>query len=221
MQQDLLTDPESRDIIASLKNGTCIKKGFTLSGEFLYFKSRLYVPNCNSWRLKLLLEFHDGPMSGHSGFLRTYKRLTRNFMWPGIKKNVKTLVAECDVCQRNHYEALSPPGLLQPIPIPSGAWEDISMDFIEGLPKTHGKTVIWVVIDRLTKFAHFVPLAHPYTAKTVAEAFVHEIFKLHGMPKSIISDRDPIFLSKLWEEFFKLQGTKLLKSSAYHPQTDV
>lgn len=102
---------------------------------------------------------------------------------------------------RSHYEALSPLGLLQPILIPAGAWEDISMDFIEGLPKIHGKTVIWVVVDRLTKFAHFVPLAHPYTAKTVAEAFVQEIFKLHGMPKFIISDHDPIFLSKFWEEF--------------------
>lgn len=91
------------------------------------------------------------------------------------------------------------------------------MDFIEGLPKSHGKTVILVVIDRLTTFAHFVALAYPFTAKLVAEAFVQEIFRLHGMPKSIISDMDPLFLSKFWEEFFQLQGTKLLKSSAYHP----
>lgn len=129
-------------------------------------------------------------------------------------------MAECDVCQRSHYEAISPPGLLQPLPIPKGAWRDISIDFIESLPKSGGKTVLWVVIDRFTKCAHCIPLPHPYTAKMVAELFVQEIFRLHGMPQRIVSDRDPIFLSLFWETFFALQGTQLCKSTAYHPQSD-
>ena len=99
-------------------------------------------------------------------------------------------------------------------------WEDISMDFIEGLPCSFRKDTIMVVVDRLSKFTHFTPLTHPFTAKLVAEKFVDSIVRLHGMPRSIVSDRDPIFISHLWQEFFKLSGSKLNLSSSYHPQTD-
>lgn len=133
---------------------------------------------------------------------------------------MKKLVSECDTCQRNHHETILPPGLLQPNAIPDSAWMDISMDFVEGLPKSNGMSVILVVVDRFTKYGHFLPLAHPYSASTVAQEFIQGIFKLHGLPRSIISDRDPVFLSNFWEAFFKAQGTKLNKSTAYHPQSD-
>lgn len=94
------------------------------------------------------------------------------------------------------------------------------MDFIEGLPKSEGKKVIMVVVDRLTKFAHFLALSHPYTTRNVAQLFLDNVFKLHGFPTTIISDRDPIFVSKFWKELFKLQGVELRHSSAYYPQTD-
>jgi len=94
------------------------------------------------------------------------------------------------------------------------------MDFIKGLPPSNCKSTIFVVVDRLSKSAHFLALSHPYTAKMVAEKFVEGVVKLHGMPKSIISDRDPIFISHFWREFFKMSGTTLHMSSAYHPQTD-
>jgi hypothetical protein len=165
-------------------------------------------------------ELHCGKMGGHSGWLRTYKRISRNFLWPGIKKHVKTFVAECVVCQQVHYETLSPPGLLQPNAIPQSIWTAISMDFIEGLPNNAGKSAILVVVDRLTKYGHFIALSHPYTAKTIAEVFIREIFKLNGMPQHIITYRDPIFMSSFWESFFDMQGTKLGRSTAYHPQSD-
>jgi len=104
--------------------------------------------------------------------------------------------------------------------VPSQVWEEISLDFVDGLPPSTGKTTVMVVVDRLTKYAHFIALAHPYTTKKVAEVFIANVVRLHGMPTAMVSDRDPIFLSTFWKEFFTLQGTQLKMSSAYHPQSD-
>ncbi|MCH96095.1 hypothetical protein A2U01_0017078, partial [Trifolium medium] len=124
------------------------------------------------------------------------------------------------VQQREKHSATTPGGLLQPLPIPNAVWEDLSIDFITGLPKSKGYEAVLVVVDRLSKYSHFILLKHPYNAKTIAELFVKEIVRLHGIPSSIISDRDPIFMSHFWMELFKLQGTNLKMSSAYHPETD-
>ncbi|KAM2504337.1 hypothetical protein PS1_038271 [Malus domestica] len=137
-----------------------------------------------------------------------------------MKNNIKELIAGCDVCQKNKYETLAPAGLLNPLPIPQRIWSDVAMDLIIGLPLCKGKSDIFVIVDRFSKAAHFLPLSHPYTAHSVAQVFIDQVFKLHGMPTSIVSDRDPIFMSSFWKEFFKLQGSKLCLSSGFHPQTD-
>lgn len=127
---------------------------------------------------------------------------------------------ECEICQQVNHSTAAPAGLLQSIPIPAMVWNELTMDFITHLPFSHVYSVILVVVDRLTKAAHFGPLPTGFTATKVDKLFTDMVVKLHGFPSSIISDRDPVFLSKFWAELFKLSGTSLKHSSAYHPQTD-
>ncbi|OMO79271.1 reverse transcriptase [Corchorus capsularis] len=137
----------------------------------------------------------------------------------------QTFVVECDAYDaglgaKNKVEYLQPAGLLQPLSIPVQVWSDISLDFVEGLPVSHGKSVMLVVVDRFSKYAHFLPLSHPYTAISVARLFFDHVVKLHGIPESIVSDCDATFTSSFWKELFRLSGTKLSSSSSYHPQSD-
>jgi hypothetical protein len=137
-----------------------------------------------------------------------------------MKEDVTNFINSCQICQQTKVPAQLPYGLLQPLPIPEGVWEDISLDFIVGLPSFQRNTMILVVVDRFSKATHFAKLPSRFTASQVASVFAETVYKLHGMPKSIVSDRDPIFLSKFWQELFKSSGTKLRMSTAYHPQTD-
>lgn len=112
------------------------------------------------------------------------------------------------------------PGLLEPLPVPAMAWTHISMVFVEGLPKSQGKDVILVVIDRFIKYAHFIALHHRYIAQHVVNIFLDSVFKLHGLPKVIVTDRDPIFTNSVWQSLFKSLQVQLHLTTAYHPQTD-
>lgn len=168
----------------------------------------------------ILQHVHNGPLGGHSGYFKTLHRMTQDFYWSGLKKDLKHYYKECDICQRVKYENCKPARLLQPLPIPSKPSLAVSKDFIKGLPRSQLKNVILVVVDRFTKFVHFIALFHPYTASKVASLYMQFIFKLHGMPASMVSNKDPVFTSRFWSELMKLQGVELAMSSAYHPQTD-
>jgi transposase InsO family protein len=148
------------------------------------------------------------------------KRVQALFAWPGLHKDVKQFMASCLTCQQAKPERVKYPGLLQPLSVPSSAWQVISMDFVEELPVSHGQNCILVVVDLFSKYSHFIGLKHPFTALSVAKLFMLHVYKLHGLPTAIISDRDRIFTSQLWQELFRLAGVELCISSAYHPQSD-
>jgi len=137
-----------------------------------------------------------------------------------MRSDVRTFIAACVTCQLTKYDNRKPAGLLCPLPIPYRPWEDLSMDFIMGLPAYKGHTCIFVVVDHFSKGLHLGMLPTKHSARKVTELFTAMVSRLHGLPRSIISDRDPLFFSRFWNELFELSGTKLILSSSYHPQTD-
>jgi hypothetical protein len=210
------TDPALVAIHAEVCAGTRAAP-WSVADGMLAFDNRLYIPPASPLLHEILAAVHN---DGHKGVHRTLHRLRRDFHFPNMRRLVQDFVRACSTCQRYKSEHLHPAGLLQPLPVPSIVWADIGLDFVEALPRVHGKTVILSVVDRFSKYAHFIPLAHPYTAESVAQAFFTDIVRLHGIPQSIVSDRDPVFTSAFWRELMRLMGTKLLMSSAFHPQTD-
>lgn len=137
-----------------------------------------------------------------------------------MKKDIKLRVNECDICQTTKAETVHPIGFLQPLPIPQQPWTDIYMDFIERLPNSGGVDVIFVVVDCLNKYGHFMTLSHHYTSKKVANEFIKGVFKLHRFPNSVVSDRDLVFLSSFWWNLFELWGTTLNYNFPYYPQME-
>ncbi|XP_050895185.1 uncharacterized protein LOC127101785 [Lathyrus oleraceus] len=168
---------------------------------------RLFIPFEAKLRSQLLHEAHASAVGGHSGVKATMARLEATYYWPQMIKDVKCYVQNCATCQQYKTSTQKPGGLLNPLPIPGQIWEDISMDFITHLPPVQGKTTVWVVVDRLSKYAHFIALPAAFSASMLVVVFLAEVYKLHGMPKTIMSDRDKVFVSKFWRELFRLQGT--------------
>ncbi|KAL0561145.1 hypothetical protein IC582_001565 [Cucumis melo] len=195
---------------------------FSLSSDGgLLFERRLCVPSDSAVKTELLSEAHSSPFSMHPGSTKMYQDLKRVYWWRNMKREVAEFVSRCLVCQQVKAPRQKPAGLLQPLSIPEWKWENVSMDFITGLPRTlRGFTVIWVVVDRLTKSAHFVPGKSTYTASKWAQLYMSEIVRLHGVPVSIVSDRDARFTSKFWKGLQTAMGTRLDFSTAFHPQTD-
>lgn len=186
-----------------IKAGQAKSIKYTWDGKVFTRKGKLVVGSNVTLRTKLIRQFHDEPVGGHSGVQVTYNKLATVFYWKGMRKAVKQYVRECDVCQRSKPSLEAYAGLLQPLPIPHLIWQEISMDFVEGLPMSQDKNVVMVVVDRLSKYGHFIPLTHPFTASQVAQLFLDNIYKLYGLRKFILSDRDKIFISQFWQSVFK------------------
>jgi hypothetical protein len=187
----------------------------------LWFHKCIVVPKDHQLRKQILYEAHLSKFFFHPGSTKMYQDLRQHFWWTRMKREIAKYVSECDTCQRVKASHLKASGTLQPLPIPSWKWEDISMDFIVGLPNTSQKhDSLWVIIDRLTKTVHFLPMHTTYSAKKYAEIYLDQIVRLHGVPKTIISDRGAQFIARFWEQLQSALETKLIRSSVYHPQTD-
>jgi hypothetical protein len=185
------------------------------------FRKRIWVPKLGGIRDLLMEESHKTMYSIHPGSTKMYLDLKPHYWWPTMKIDVATYVAKCVTCSRVKAQHQKPYGNLEPLPVPMGKWDDLTMDFVTKLPKTKkGHDMIWVIVDRLTKSAHFIAARESWSMEKLAETYVKEIVKVHGVPLSIVSDRDSRFTSKFWQGMHEQMGTKLCLSTAYHPQTD-
>jgi len=220
LQNGYHADPQATKLLTTLAANPTAVPHFTLVDGLLRFKNRLWIGNNTNLQRQLIEQMHNSPIGGHSGIPATVKRLQSLFAWPQLKKQVAAFVKSCPTCQQAKPERVKYPGLLRPLETPTSAWQVISLDFVEGLPLSHGYDCILVVVDLFSKYSNYVPLKHPFTALTVAKLFMVHIYRLHGLPTAIVSDRNKIFTSHLWRELFRLAGVELRMSSAYHPQSD-
>jgi len=183
-------------------------------------EGKVYVPKDEELRAEIIRLHHDTPVGGHGGQWKTVELVTRNFWWPGVTKEVKRYVEGCDLCQRNKNRTEAPAGKLMPNEAPKKPWMYITADFITKLPLAQGYDAILVVCDRLTKMAHFVPTTEKTSAEGLARLFRDHVWKLHGLPESIISDRGAQFAANLMKELNQILGIETKLSTAFHPQTD-
>jgi transposase InsO family protein len=181
-------------------------------------KHLLFVPV--SARRAVLQWGHSSKLAAHPGVRGTLASVRQRFWWPSREKDIRRFVAACTVCAQTKSSHSPPSGLLRPLPVPSRPWSHIALDFITGLPSSAGHTVILTVVDRFSKAAHFIPLSKLPSAKETAQIMIDHVFKLHGLPSDIVSDRGPQFSSQFWKEFCHLIGASASLSSGFHPQTN-
>ncbi|MCO5606721.1 hypothetical protein L7F22_060911 [Adiantum nelumboides] len=218
MVDEYATDPNFCDVMSAIALGKT-QEPYVVQDGYLLYGSRLCVTK--SSREKVMYESHAPPYAGHRGIQATMNAIETYFFWPTMKKDIQEYVSQCIICQKVKYDRGKQPGLLQPLPILDSPWKSIAMDFIFGLPNSiYGNTGIWTISDRFSKQAHFIPVKKTIKAPHMAQLFISQIFKYHGMPTSIVSDQDPRMTNNFWRGLFQNFGTKLNFSSVYLPQTD-
>lgn len=218
-------DPFPSSVIADIKQGTRQRKDISLAlcsvrDGRLYIGSRLLIPDYAPLRLYLLQQHHDTPVAGHQGREKTFELLSRDYYWSTMRRDVEKFVRNCHTCARIKTSRHLPFGELKPLPVPKKPWQDIAWDFVTGLPNSNGKNSILVVIDRLTKARHLIPCNEDTSARDLADLFVQNVWRLHGLPDTITSDRGSLFASEFWTQVCKRLGIQPRLSTAFHPETD-
>ena len=225
------TTREEGDIIKEIRKNTtrekevvqALKKEDRLTWKedgVVYIKGRIYVPNNKKIKEEILKENHDSVDVGHPEQHRMLELLKRDYWWPGLKEDVKRYIQGCFKCQQNKVQHQRKAEELHPLEIPQGPWQEISIDIIGPLPKSNGMNAIVVIVDQFTKMICLKATTMNISLKGIAKIYRNNIWKLHGIPRKILSDRGPQFALKFMEEFTKALGTKRQLSTAYHPQTD-
>uniref|UniRef100_A0A3Q3GHN4 Gypsy retrotransposon integrase-like protein 1 n=1 Tax=Kryptolebias marmoratus TaxID=37003 RepID=A0A3Q3GHN4_KRYMA len=222
---------DSEKIPATILPSSCTVAAVTWEIEDIIRQAQLYEPTPDSCppnkiyvptsvRARFLQWVHASKFSGHPGISRTIALVNGKFWWSSIHKDVKEYVLACTICSRNKASHQPPSGLLQPLPIPKRPWSHISIDFVTGLPPSKGMTTILTIIDRFSKACHFVPLRKLPTAFQTAQLLIKHVFRLHGIPLEILSDRGPQFISQVWKNFCTALHAKVSLTSGFHPQTN-
>jgi hypothetical protein len=194
---------------------------YSIRDGLLYLGDRVCIPNNPEIKHHLLREVHDAPLAGHFGIRKTYARIAEHVYWPQMKNAVQRYVEGCHVCKTSKNRTTKEGGLLQPLSVPERPWTHIAMDLVTQLSKSRqGHDAIVVFVDRFSKMARFAPCHTTSTGSDVAQIFFREVFRNHGLPLSIVSDRDPRFTSSFWTSLFGILGTSLDMSTSHHQQTD-
>lgn len=219
------SDPITQSALEALRTGADRHPKLQLAeceerSGYLYYRNRLYVPDSNNLKAEILRRCHDSPVAGHPGKAKTYDLLSREYYWPGMLHYVSLWVKKCQTCRRINPSREGHQGLLRPLPTPERSWQHLSMDFITHLPQSNGHDAILVVVDRLTKMRHFVPCKGTCNAEDTANLYLHHVWKLHGLPLTIVSDRGTQFVSKFWKHLTTRLKIDSLLSTAHHPETD-
>ena len=183
-------------------------------------EGRIYVPNNKELREEILKKHHDPADIGHPGQHRMLELLKRTYWWPGLKEDIKKYIQGCFKWQQNKVQHQRKTGELHPLEIPQGPWQEISIDIIGPLPKSNGMDAIVVIVNRFTKMIRLKAATTNISLEGITNIYRDDIWKLHGVPRKILSDRGPQFASKFMKEFTKTLGTKRQLSTAYHLQTD-
>jgi len=210
-------DDKYKEICTQVIKGGNIDKSFTITDDLLCWKNRIYVPE--GMRQRVIQSEHDSKVAGHFGRDRTMELISRNFYWTNMERDVRKYCSECDICQRTKAPRHAKHGLLHPLELACKPWTHISTDFITDLPESEGATIILVVVDRFTKMAHFVSIKKK-DSPTVARAYLENVWKYHGFPEDVVSDRDTTFTGSFFTDLYDYLGIKRSMSTAYHPQTD-
>jgi transposase InsO family protein len=190
------------------------------SDGLLMFHGKIYVPNDRDLRHCIVKQHHDTCIARHAGRFKTLEPVSHNYWWPQMSRYISIYVKHCDLCNRTKVQHRRPFGKLHPSETPGAPWEVISVHFIVELPESHGYDAIMCVVDSLTKCTHFILTHTTINAEGTTLLFLKEVWKHHGTPQAVVSDRGPQFIAAFMRELYKLLGIKLAMSTAYHPQTD-
>jgi transposase InsO family protein len=210
----------ARELRKDKGRGTVKSTEWSESDGLLMFHSKIYIPKDRDLRCRIIEQHHDTCIAGHAGCFKTLELVSRNYWWPQMSRYIGTYVKTCDLFNQTKVQRRQPISELHPSETPEAPWEVISIDFIVELPESNGYDASMCVVNSLTKRAHFILTHTTINTEGTALLFLKEVWKHHGTPRVVISDRGPQFITRFMRELYKLLGIKLALSTAYHPQTD-